>query len=107
MVGERTWWGEERKIRGKGGAQSCVSDGSLLFPFQLEEEEARRKEEEEARLRAEEEERLATLAKIRELVSAHQYHMCSVLCPCRCCMYVCIAPVYRGRPLPSLITFCT
>ena len=36
---------------------------------QLEEEEARRQEEEEARLRAEEEERLATLAKIRELVS--------------------------------------
>ena len=36
---------------------------------QLEEEEAKRQEEEEARLRAEEEERLATLAKIRELVS--------------------------------------
>ena len=36
---------------------------------QLEEEETRRQKEEEARVRAEEEERLATLAKIRELVS--------------------------------------
>ena len=39
--------------------------------MQLEEEEARRQEEEEARLRAEEEERLATLAKIRELVTTY------------------------------------
>ena len=73
MVGRREKCGEE------GGTQSCVSDGSLLFHSQLEEEEARRKEEEEARLRAEEEERLATLAKIRELVSVHQHHMCNVL----------------------------
>ena len=42
---------------------------ALCVCVQLEDEEARRQEKEEARLRAEEEERLATLAKIRELVS--------------------------------------
>ena len=69
MTGESKGWEEER-CRERGDAWRCVSDGSVPFHSQLEEEEARRKEEEEARLRAEEEERLATLAKIRELVSA-------------------------------------
>ena len=51
------------------GVYVCVCINVSTVCVQLEDEEARRQEKEEARLRAEEEERLATLAKIRELVS--------------------------------------